>query len=118
MFNYTSYESGGDSDTELNVKTIGSPMMGQTLQIQPTISYFLQPNLSIDAIFSLTKQMDDDDDEYSQNGLGVSFTHYLNQNIYIGLGYLSMTSKYDSGDVEFDYSSEKIYNRLSNSLKI
>ncbi len=104
LFNYSSSDDGGDySDTEAQT-AIGTKYTN-SMTIQPTFSYFLQPNLSVDGYIGFNSfETEDcyfdgynetcDKYDYSANILGGGATYYMN-NLYGGMGVARISMEDD-----------------------
>ncbi len=104
LLSYSSYNSGGDYDYTRNVMSIGTQSL-EMLSVKPTVSYFVQPNISIDGIIGFTKltyEDEDSDSESSQNLLGGGATYYTG-NLYGGGGIAFLSFESD------DYKSSSKY---------
>ena len=113
LFNYSSYEDGGNySDTETQT-AIGTKLTGSTT-LKPTVSYFIQPNLSIDGYigFNSFEYKNCDDNGYgnkecetndsSANILGGGATFYVDK-FYGGGGIASVSSESDDYEATSKY---------------
>ena len=84
VFSYTSYKYNADADAE-SITSIGSEVSVTSIAVNPTFSYFIAGNISVDAILSFNT-LSDGDDSYKMNMYGVGGTLYMN-NLYGGGGF-------------------------------
>jgi len=111
LFNYSSSEDENENSNQTSSQTAIGTKYTSSRTIQPTFSYFVQSNLSIDGYIGLNSLEEEycyeysysggneecDDFDASANILGVGGTFYVN-NFYGGGGYARISS--ESGDYE------------------
>jgi len=112
LFSYTSVKSSPDADA-LTTTTLGPNSLNiYSATIQPTLSYFISNNLSLDAIYSRT-DLDDGDYDYSFSFYGPSASLYVNH-LYAGGAYVLFNSKSKSEYSE--HTSKTAYLELHGGL--
>ena len=103
LFNFSSYTEDKDDNDPTITTSVGNSL-STSLKIKPMISYFVHPNLSIDAIlgYVLTVEREYENTKFLYGG-GVTFYIW---NVYTGAGWMlasseSSNSSYSSQYLEF-----------------